>query len=94
VVHSSSVGFFAVRKGDWKLIEGLGSGGFTTPKQIKPNPGGPDGQLFNLKEDPAEEKDLFLTHPEKVKELRQELKKIKNAEHRRDESFNQIKGRD
>jgi len=77
VVHSSSVGFYAVRVGDWKLIEGLGSGGFTTPKQINPKPGGPDGQLFNLKEDPVEEKDLFSTHPGKVKELRQVLKQIR-----------------
>jgi arylsulfatase A len=77
VVHSSSVGFFAVRVGEWKLIEGLGSGGFSTPKQIKPKPGGPDGQLFNLKDDPAEVHDLFSSHPDKVAELRAILKQIK-----------------
>lgn len=79
VVHSSSVGFYAVRVGDWKLIEGLGSGGFSTPKQIKPKPGGPDGQLFNLKDDPAEEKDLFSENPDKVKELREMLKMVREG---------------
>jgi arylsulfatase A len=79
VVHSSSVGFYAIRVGDWKLIEGLGSGGFSTPKQIKPKPGGPDGQLFNLKADPSEEKDLFTENPEKVKELREMLRRIREG---------------
>jgi arylsulfatase A-like enzyme len=79
VVHSSSVGFYAIRVGDWKLIEGLGSGGFTTPKQIKPKPGGPDGQLYNLKDDPGEERDLFVQHPEKVTELREMLKRIREG---------------
>lgn len=77
VVHSSSIGYFAIRKGDWKLIEGLGSGGFTDPKEIKPTAGGPQGQLFNLAADPAETTDLYTQHPEKVEELRTLLAEIK-----------------
>ena len=77
VVHSSSVGFFAIRKGDWKLIEGIGSGGFTEPKEVKPKPDEPTGQLFNLANDPHEDHDLYLKNPEKVKELRATLAEIK-----------------
>jgi arylsulfatase A-like enzyme len=79
VVHSSSIGYFAIRQGDWKLIEGLGSGGFSVPKQIKQKPGGADAQLFNLKEDPREERDVYSGHPEVVKALRAQLDAIRKA---------------
>ena len=78
IIVSSSVGFFTIRKGDWKLIEGLGSGGFTEPKEIKPTKEGVRGQLFNLALDPKEEQDLFEKNPEKVAELRDLLAEIKN----------------
>lgn len=69
VVHHSGRGVFAVRKGPWKLILGLGSGGFTRPAVVKPKPGGPTGQLFNLSRDPGEKDDLFEREPEVVQEL-------------------------
>ncbi|MBL7814126.1 MAG: arylsulfatase [Saprospiraceae bacterium] len=77
VVHSSSIGFFAIRKGDWKLIEGLGSGGFTVPKEIKPKAGEATGQLYNLATDKKEEHNVYDKYPEKVKELRELLSDIK-----------------
>jgi hypothetical protein len=77
-VHSSSIGFFAIRKGDWKLIEGLGSGGFTQPKEIEAKPGEAAGQLYNLKEDVGETRNLYAQQPEKVQELRKLLKDIKD----------------
>ncbi len=58
-----------VRKGDWKLIPFLGSGGFSQPRRITPTPGGPQGQLYNLKEDPEEKNNLWLSRPDKVNEL-------------------------
>jgi arylsulfatase A-like enzyme len=71
-----------IRKGDWKLIQGLGSGGFTLPKQIEPKPGEAIGQLYNLSEDLQEEHDLYDKYPEKVKELTEMLEKIKQAKQR------------
>jgi arylsulfatase A len=68
-VHHSGNGMFAIRQGPWKLIQGLGSGGFTAPAQVKPKPGGPQGQLYNLQDDPAEEKNLWLERPEIVERL-------------------------
>ncbi|RRB07488.1 sulfatase family protein [Larkinella rosea] len=79
VVHSSSIGYFAIRKGDWKLIEGLGSGGFTEPKEVKPQAGQPTGQLYNLAADVAETRDLYSQQPEKVKELTELLTKIRQS---------------
>ena len=76
VVHSSSMGIYAIRKGDWKLIEGLGSGGFTEPKEIK-SQNGIIGQLYNLADDIAEKNDVYSQNPDKVKELHDLLVEIK-----------------
>ena len=50
----------AVRAGDWKLIEFFEEGG--------------SFELYNLKQDPNEERDLSAKNPEKTEELRQILK--------------------
>jgi arylsulfatase A len=79
VVHHSSAGFFAIRMGDWKLVEGLGSGGFTVPRHVKPEPGGPVMQLFNLRDDIGETRDLIRAHPDKAAELKAMLDRIRQA---------------
>ena len=78
VVHHSSKAFFAIRKGDWKLMEKQGSGGFSIPVVIEPKEGEPIGQLYNLKDDPSETNNLYNDKPEVVKELLVELNKIRN----------------
>lgn len=70
IVYESSRGKLAIKQGDWKYIDCLGSGGFTEPAIIQPVPGGPTGQLYNLKADPLESNNLFSQNPEKVKELK------------------------
>ena len=77
VIHHSGAGHFAIRKGDWKLMEQLGSGGFTAPQKVKPETDGPAGQLYNLAEDPLETTNLYLEQPEKVAELLGELERIR-----------------
>ena len=77
VIHHSGSGKFGIRQGDWKMIEGLGSGGFTEPKFPEPKPGEPNGQLYNMKNDPQEKENLFLSEPEKVVELKAKLKEIR-----------------
>jgi arylsulfatase A len=77
VVHHSSRGIFAIRQGNWKLIEGLGSGGFSKPAQIKPTPFGPRGQLYDLARDPAEADNLYLKRPEIVARLHALLERYK-----------------
>lgn len=70
IVHHSGRGMFSIRRGDWKLIVGLGTGGFTEPWwEIKPKADEAAGQLYNLADDPAEAKNLWLEKPQVVKEL-------------------------
>lgn len=78
VVHHSLQGMFAIRRGDWKLIDGKGSGGFTK--------GGTDpepGQLYNLARDPAEQRNLWNAEPATVKELQALLLRIREADRTR-----------
>lgn len=80
VVHHSGAGHFAIRDGDWKLIERLGSGGFTNPKDPEPVEGGPRGQLYNLADDPGERTNLWLERPEIVERLTAHLDRIRASE--------------
>ena len=69
VVHHSSLGMFSLRRGDWKLEAGLGSGGFSDPKSEEPVAGGPKGQLYNIARDPSEQDNQYLRQPELVASL-------------------------
>lgn len=64
----------AVRDGPWKLIPGLGSGGFISePNTRDPEPGEPEGQLYHLGKDPAEQNNLYDERPEVVNRLMEQL---------------------
>jgi arylsulfatase A-like enzyme len=76
VVLRSASGAWMIRSGDWKLIDQLGSGGFSEPKRVEPGEGGPTAQLYNLAEDPGETNNLFLEHPEIADRLKTEMKQI------------------
>ncbi len=79
LIQHSARGVFVVRKGEWKLILGLGSGGFSKPEVVQPKPGEAAGQLYNLKVDIAETKNVWSEFPEKVKELSDILKKYQET---------------
>lgn len=69
-----------IREGDWKLIFGNGTGALQRQWGLaKVQPA--KGELYNLKQDPGETNDLYMTHPEKVAELtkRMEGYKAENA---------------
>ena len=77
VMRAGSVAsVMTIRSGKWKLITGLGSGGFSKPNRIKPGPGDPPGQLYNLTDDRGEKTNLYSQHPEIVTRLTAELKTI------------------
>ena len=72
-IHHSIRGQFAIRKGYWKLILTDDNGGgwdllWETPK-TKAN----IVQLYNLKNDPGETRNLEEGHPEIIKELVDDL---------------------
>ncbi|MFO8079639.1 MAG: arylsulfatase [Armatimonadota bacterium] len=68
-IHHSVSGMFALRQGEWKAIFGLGSGGFTDPRSVEPQPGGPEGQLYHMIDDPRETTNLWQEEPEVVERL-------------------------
>ncbi|MCE9547831.1 MAG: arylsulfatase, partial [Planctomycetia bacterium] len=74
-VHHSLIGTFAIRQGPWKLIDHLGSGGFSVEQYEPPKAGQPIGQLYNLTDDPGETKNLYNERPEVVARLSALLKK-------------------
>jgi arylsulfatase A-like enzyme len=101
-VHHSVSGQFAIRQGDWKLIEGSSNGDYprnqkgridikSNNPQRDPATGKwikldyfeltPDGQfqLYNLKTDPKEQKNLSKTHPEKVRQLYELLNRYRDS---------------
>lgn len=76
IAMQAGSGMMMVRQGDWKLIEGLGSGGFSEPKRVRAGKGDPPGQLYNLAEDIGEAKNLYNYKPKIVESLTAELKRI------------------
>src|SRR5690606_10105341 len=79
MINHSIDGTFAIREGSWKLIEGLGSHGFSAPKNIVPTAEGPKGQLYDLATDPSEANNLWLDRPEIVERLTAQLEKRKQS---------------
>ena len=78
VLHSLD-GSFGIRKGNWKLNACEGSGGWSYPnhRNIKnENLKLPVMQLYNLKDNIGETKNLISEHPEIAAELKAALKKI------------------
>ena len=76
----------AIRNGEWKFLDHKGSGGnnyeregewgmkqFALPEHAPDAP----GQLYNLKNDPSETKNLYNSHPEIVKKLKGKLEEYK-----------------
>ena len=82
----------AIRNGEWKFLDHKGSGGnnyeregewgmkqFSLP-EISPDA---PGQLYNLKNDPGETKNLYNKYPEIVKKLKSKLEEYKKNGHSR-----------
>lgn len=76
IVMESGSHLMMIRSGPWKLIDGLGSGGFSQPSKVEPARGDPAGQLYNLKTDPGESRNLYADRPRLVASLRSEMQNI------------------
>lgn len=80
-VHHSIKGNFAIRRGNWVLIEASSGDDNQEPNWFKKRRGYKpheySGELFNLKDDLAERKNLYGEYPEKVSELKEMLEKYK-----------------
>ena len=79
-VHHSQRGVFAIRKGNWKLILGDGSGGFSTPRGRVLGPNEDEQmQLYLLSEDPNERRNLATARPQVRADLLAELRRLQEA---------------
>jgi len=87
-MHHCMKGYFAIRKGKWKLIFGPDSGGWSNPGPPSKRHVGnrtytdPDKlqenewlQLFDMEADPAELNNLYGKYPEVVKNLTESAQK-------------------
>jgi len=81
LVHNTNPNGYAIRQGDWVLIDAKTGGVSAVPAWFdeangyatNPHP----GELYNLRDDLAQKKNLYAENPEKVAELRTELERIK-----------------
>lgn len=84
-VQNTSPGAFALRQGDWVLIDAA-SGAPKEPQSYLEHFGleaygkGNPGLLFNLKDDPRQAENLYGEHPEKVESMRALLKRYTDGE--------------
>lgn len=77
LVHHSINGSFAIRQGDWKLVLCADSGGWSAPTPGSPEAKGlPEIQLYNLRSDPAESRNLHAERPADVARLTQLLEQF------------------
>ena len=83
MVHNTAVNIYAMREGDWVLIDAK-SGAARQPthewlkKHDVPAYNGQPVGLYNIHEDIGQKNNLAEQHPKKVKELQVLLKKIRN----------------
>ena len=74
-VNHSISGYFALRKGPWKLEMCKGSGGWSFPTpRVADTMDLPPLQLYNLDEDISETHNVWDQHPGLVKEMEEQLK--------------------
>ena len=83
LVHNGYRGGFGLREGDWKLLAFQGGGGrnvggggwnpFDYDRTI------PYGQLYNLRDDIGEERNLYADQPERVTRMMRLLRSIRDA---------------
>ncbi|QEF97198.1 Arylsulfatase [Stieleria maiorica] len=79
----SGKGLMTIRRGDWKFIDGDGSGGFSD-RGTKGKSEISKGQLYNLADDIGETNNLVDQYPEMVRSLRAELAKVEAVPRHRD----------
>lgn len=77
IVHHSINGSFAIRRGDWKLCLCPGSGGWSAPRPGRDDQRQlPPLQLFNLRDDIGETKNVQAEHSDTVEELATHLQTL------------------
>lgn len=74
VVHHSIDGYFAIRKGKWKLCVCPHSGGWSSPLKKEVREDMPSMQLYDMQNDPSETTNLVTSNAKIAQELYNDLK--------------------
>jgi arylsulfatase A len=82
-VHHSLAGVFSLREGPWKFVPSRGSGGFSSPKTVKPASGEPVTQLYHLINDPSETHNLSDAEKDRVTAMSARLSIIQASDETR-----------
>lgn len=77
IINHSAWGLYAIRSKEWKMIDGLGSGGFSTPRFHEPARPGETGQLYSFEEDCWEQVNSFLRYTDISTNMKNDLEKVK-----------------
>jgi len=81
VVHHSAGGKFAIRQGDWVLIDAPSGDDNREPAWLKEErkyqPHNFPGELYDLSRDISERTNIYGEHPEKVRQLKALLERYK-----------------
>lgn len=76
-IMQAADGTYAIRVGDWRLVERVGAPKFERRPDAKaakkPHASPEHDELFNLKNDPSEKKDVSAAHPDQVLKLKRLL---------------------
>jgi arylsulfatase A len=86
MVHNTSKDHYAIRDGDWLLVDAKTGAARQAPaawmtKHEVPAYGNQKAGLYNLREDLGQRHNLAEKHPDKVTELQALLKKIRDQGH-------------
>ncbi len=86
LVHNTYKDAYAIRNGDWLLIDAPGGDARPVPADWKkkhrvPDDDGQATELYNMKEDPGQRRNLAASRPETVQELRKLLVRIRTQGH-------------
>lgn len=84
IIYHSGSGKFAIRKGNWVLIDSPSGDDNKEPQWLKEERGYEahnfPAELYNLELDPGEHRNLYAEQPQKVQELKALLEKFKTEE--------------
>ena len=80
LIHNTAAGRYAIRDGDWVLIDGPSGGISQVPdwyvSERGDTPHGQPGELFDLRTDLAQKHNRYADEPDRVADLRRRLREI------------------
>jgi arylsulfatase A-like enzyme len=84
LIHQSAMGRLALRDQQFKFIDAVDPGNFHCSTWQQPQPGQPEGMLFDMTQDIGEQENLLAEMPQRGEQMLQRLRTCIEQEHSRD----------